>query len=170
MYFHAMACSLLWLFTAITTLAMKYFIVYLIRSSLYMQDRIVDAPHINPISSLSIQQSLKSDILFRNSSSLVFKQGDSTLCIVRSRSGDHISQALYVKEDLRVLDHVIMLIFRIETRELVQQNSFFSSSLCWLELFLEYIRYFLSISRREMAKFSIQRQMFGDACNLRDML
>ena len=41
------------------------------------------------------------------------------MCIVRYHSGDHIDQALYVKEDLRVLDDVITLIFRIETRKSV---------------------------------------------------
>ena len=47
------------------------------------------------------------------------------MCIVRFHSGDHINQALYVKEDLRVLDDVITLIFRIETRKSVSWNSFF---------------------------------------------
>ena len=64
------------------------------------------------------------------------------MCILRSHSGDHINQALYIKEDLRVFDDVITLIFRIETRESVSWNSFFSLSLCGMEWFLEYIRYF----------------------------
>ena len=58
------------------------------------------------------QQSLKSVIFSRNFSSLVFQEGDRTFCIVRSRRGDHINQALYVIEDLRVLNDVITLIFR----------------------------------------------------------
>ena len=64
------------------------------------------------------QQSLKSVIFSRNFSSLVFQEGDRTFCIVRSRRGDHINQALYVIEDLRVLNDVITLILRIETKKI----------------------------------------------------
>ena len=47
------------------------------------------------------------------------------MCIVGFHSGDHINQALYVKEDLRVLDDVITFIFRIETRNQYLRIHFF---------------------------------------------
>ena len=64
MNFHAMAHRLLWLFTTVTTSVMKYFIVCLIKSSLAELDRTIDAPHINPVSSLCSSRGTLHSIVF----------------------------------------------------------------------------------------------------------
>ena len=52
--------------------------------------------------------------------------------IARFRSGDHINQEMYVKEDLRVVDDGIMLILELKPENQYRRVHFF---------FLVFVRY-----------------------------
>ena len=81
---------------------------------------------------------------------------------------------MYVKEDLRVVDDGIMLILELKPENEYRRIHFFLVSVRYGIVSWIY-KVFLTISRHEMAQFSMQLSIWkwhtlGDACNFRDRL